>query len=159
VGADARRFEPWPFALIGALGFMIAVSIAFLRVAVGNPDPLVVKDAYAAEPAVAEAMRARARAAEQGWKLSVRTRAETDGVVVEAALRDGHGDLLDVERVVVRRERPAEGGLDLESTLVREGDLYVGHVSLPRAGRWQLVVRAERGGALLEETLALWGPG
>ena len=55
MGADARRFEPWPFALIGALAFMIAVSIAFLRVAVGNPDPLVVKDAYAAEPAVAEA--------------------------------------------------------------------------------------------------------
>ena len=158
MGAEARRFEPWPFALIGALAFMIAVSLAFLRVAIGNPDPLVVKDAYAAEPAMAEAMRAQSRAEALGWRLAESTRAEAEGVFVQAALRDANGDLLDAERVVVRRERPAEGGLDLESVLLREGDAYVGHVALPRAGRWQLIVRAERAGALVEERLALRGP-
>lgn len=35
----ARRFEPWPFALAGALALMIAVCLAFAFVATTRPDP------------------------------------------------------------------------------------------------------------------------
>lgn len=159
MGTERRGIEPWPCVLAGALALMIGVSVAFLWVAIEHPDAVLVHDAYAAEPEVAEVLRARGRAEAQGWELAVRTRPEADGVAVEAALRDAQGQSLPAERVRVRRERPAEGGLDTEVTLRREGDLFTGHVSLPRPGRWQLVVQAEREGALAERRVALWGPG
>jgi nitrogen fixation protein FixH len=159
VVAERRRFEPWPFALAAALALMIGVCIAFLSVAIVHPDPVTVQDSYAAEPALAEALRAQNRGQAQGWDLAVHTRAEEGGVAVEASLRDAAGRALRAERVWVRRERPAEGGLDTEVSLVRDGDVFTGHVPLPRSGRWQLLFHAEREGALLEQRLALQGPG
>lgn len=159
MAAEKRRFEPWPVALAFALALMIGVCLAFLRIAIVHPDALLLHDAYASEPGVAEALRARARAQALGWGLEVRTRAEAGGVVVDAALRDGAGRPLTADRVRVRRERPAEGGLDTEVMLVRAGDVFTGHVPLPLGGRWKLVVRAERDDALLEERLTLRGPG
>jgi hypothetical protein len=36
---------PWPWILGGLLAFMVAGSLAFLAIAIKNPDPLVVEDA------------------------------------------------------------------------------------------------------------------
>lgn len=41
---EPRRFEPWPWVLAALLGAMIVASLAFWRIAVTNPDPLVVDD-------------------------------------------------------------------------------------------------------------------
>jgi hypothetical protein len=39
---EARRTrEPWPWAIAAALFSMIAASLAFLAIAVANPDPPV----------------------------------------------------------------------------------------------------------------------
>jgi len=159
VAANTRRIEPWPLVLLGMLALMIGVCVAFVRVAILHPDALVVRDSWTSEPAVADAMRGRERAESEGLHLAVRTRPEEGGVAVEATLRDAGGRPLEAERVLVLRERPAEGGLDAEVALVRQGDLFAGHVPLPRAGRWQLTVRAAKGDALLEERVALRGPG
>jgi len=159
VAAEKRRFEPWPVALAAALTFMIATSIAFLCTAIRHPDAILVADSYAAEPAVAEDLLARSRGADLGWELAVVTLPRAGGVAVDAAMLDAAGRNVAVERMVVRRERPAEGGLDAEVALVREGDRFRGDIALPRGGRWQLVVRAEHDGAVVERRLAIWGPG
>ncbi len=159
MATEPRRFEPWPFALAGALLLMIGISLVFLWLSLAHPDAVLVHDAFAEEPAVAEALRARGRGEAKGWNLAVRTRPEGDGVAIEVALRDASGQTLGAERVLVTRERPAEGGLDAELQLDRDGDVFRGHVTLPRAGRWQLLVRADREDARVERRLALWGPG
>lgn len=159
MGTERRGIEPWPYVLAGALALMISISVAFLWVSIAHPDAVLVHDAWAVEPEVAAALRARGRAEAQRWDLAVRTRPEADGVAVEAELRDAEGRSLLAERVLVLRERPAEGGLDAEVTLMRDGDVFKGHVSLPLPGRWQLVVRAEREGALAERRVTLRGPG
>jgi hypothetical protein len=43
--AENKRFEPWPFALAGALLLMIGVSLAFLFIATTHPDPVLTRDA------------------------------------------------------------------------------------------------------------------
>ena len=58
-----RRFEPWPWILIGMLGAMIATSLGFLAIASTHPDPEVERvqlrstSATPPEPATAEAER------------------------------------------------------------------------------------------------------
>lgn len=159
MGARARRVEPWPVALAGALAFMIATSLSFLFVSLRHPDPVVAADTYAAEPLLAHDLRARERAVALGFALEVATRAVAGGVEVDAALLDATGGAVVADRVLARRERPAEGGLDAEVALVRAGDRYRGVVPLPRSGRWRLSVRAEREGVVVERSLALRGPG
>ncbi len=158
MGARARRVEPWPVALAGALAFMIATSLSFLFVSLRHPDPVVAADTYAAEPALAHDLRARERAVALGFALEVATQAVAGGIEVDAALRDATGGEVGADRVLARRERPAEGGLDAEVPLVRAGGRYRGVVPLPRSGRWRLTVRAERDGVVVERSLALRGP-
>ena len=156
---EARRREPWPWLLAGCLGSMIAISLGFLWIASTHPDPTVVDDAWASEPAIAEAIRARQVGVARGWELAVEAADEDGGVRLEVTLRDAGGNALVAERVVVRRERPAEGGLDSDLELARAGDGFAGHVPLPRAGRWMLTVSAEREGGLAEQRLLRTGPG
>ena len=44
--SGSRGAGPWPWILAGLLLFMVSSSLAFLRVAISNPDPLVVDDNY-----------------------------------------------------------------------------------------------------------------
>ena len=55
VGTRERRFEPWPWVVIGLLGFMISGSLTFYSIAANNPDPEVVEDAFAASERIARA--------------------------------------------------------------------------------------------------------
>ena len=49
---SARRSpEPWPLAVVGMLLAMVLSCVAFYRIAVTHPDPVVVPDAQAAEAA------------------------------------------------------------------------------------------------------------
>ena len=72
-----------------------------------------------------------------------------------ARLLGADGRPLDAARLSVRRERPAEGGLDAEFAIAGAGPI---DVELPRPGRWSLTVRAERDGAVVERQLAAWMP-
>jgi nitrogen fixation protein FixH len=143
----------------GFLGSMIGISLSFLWIAVTHPDPRVVEDAWASEPGIADAIRARQAAESRGWALAVETADVVGGVRLHVTLRDAEGRALRAERVRVRRERPAEGGLDADLELARAGSDFVGEVPLPRAGRWTVTVSAEREGGLAERRLALLGPG
>jgi nitrogen fixation protein FixH len=140
--ARRRRFEPWPFALAAALLCMIATSLAFYAVARSHPDALVAQDAYEAGLRY-NAVQAQRRAAEQRG-LDIRLEAElvAGTARLRARLVDREGAPVAARAVVVRRERPAEGGYDADFALVRDASDFVGEVPLPRSGRWRLVVTA-----------------
>jgi nitrogen fixation protein FixH len=132
---------------------MIGTSMGFLRVALRHPDPVVSADVFQANLQVAADARAAALGREQGLALDVRTEATPGGVVVNAQLRGAGGGAIDADRWSLRRERPAEGGLDADFALGGDGAALV---PLPRPGRWEIAVRAERGDAAAEQRVAVW---
>lgn len=143
----------WPLGLAASLAGMIGASLALLWIAAHHPDPPVVRDAWLAERELHGERDALARARAAGLGLELATATAPGGVRLEGRVlapgvleRDGW-------RVRVRRERPAEGGLDAEFELSREGDVFAGVVPLPRSGRWNLVARAAGAGVLLERRL------
>ncbi len=156
---ERRRREPWPIAVAALLLFMIGGSVGFLRVALRHPDPLVVTDANGAKLDYPETVRAARRAAELGWQITLEATPHPGAADVRVALSDERGRPIRADRVLLRRERPAEGGLDDEAVLHAENDRWSGAIELPRAGRWTLVVRAEFDGEAAERSFALWMPG
>jgi nitrogen fixation protein FixH len=72
-------------------------------------------------------------------------------------LRDAGGAAIAVERVRVRRERPAEAGLDAEIEATRDGDGWTALVPLPRPGRWVVEAHAERGDEALIRRIPVEG--
>jgi len=153
-----KRREPWPIALAALLVAMIGTATGFYRVAARNPDALVVADAFAAERNVSERLRAERRADALGWDIALAVDLRSGGAHVEARLHDRSGAPVAADRVSLLRERPAEGGLDESIPLAADGTRFTGDVALPRPGRWQLVVRAERGADTAERTFAVWAP-
>ncbi len=137
-----RRFEPWPFALAAALLTMMAIAVAFYAVAAANPDALVVDDAYAAGLAWNAGVRERERAEALGVELGLAVAPAEGGVAVHVTLAGAGGAPVSAERVTVRRERPAEGGLDADFELVPAGSGWRTELPLPRPGRWRLAVTA-----------------
>jgi nitrogen fixation protein FixH len=156
--AEPRRREPWPVILAALLVAMMGASIGFWRLATRHPDALVATGAREADHFVPEALRAARRADALGWAIDLAAEPRPGAAALRVALRDAHGAPLAAERVLVRRERPAEGGLDAEQPLARAGADWSGTIALPRAGRWLLVVRAERGEEAAERSFAFWAP-
>ena len=152
-----RLPELWPLGLMAMLAAMMGVGVAFYQISKRFPDA-VIGDAYQTGLHYSEGVRAAERVRELGWQLDLRTEIEADGARATATLRDASGAPLRAERVTQRRERPAEGGLDEELTMVASGEDYTSAVALPRPGRWQLVASAEREGERIERRVPIWMP-
>jgi nitrogen fixation protein FixH len=155
--ARRRRREPWPFALAGALGAMVVVLGAFLGIAITHPDSVLVEDSFAASARYDAAVRASDRAAASGSSLDLALEPTAGGVRARLTLRDAGGAAIAVERVRVRRERPAEAGLDAEIEATRDGDGWTALVPLPRPGRWVVEAHAERGDEALIRRIPVEG--
>jgi nitrogen fixation protein FixH len=155
---SARDRLAWPLGLCALLALMISGSVALLAIAAAHPDPRVVDDAWLAERALHAELRADRRAREQGVSLALVTERTGSGVRVEARLTDARGRAFRAERIVVRRERPAEGGLDSEFVLEADGGAHRGWIPLPRPGRWVLSARATSGELVASRRVALYLP-
>ena len=140
------RAEPWPWIVAGTLAATIAVSLGFAYTAISNPDPLVVDDVYAEGLVWNQQREAQARAEAAGWELRLSSAPHRDGVEVVVAANDHSGETL-AGALTLRRVRPSEGGYDIDVPLDADGRAFV---PLPRPGRWHLVARAERDGAVIE---------
>lgn len=149
----ARRWEPWPFAIAGALLAMAGVLACFLGVAISHPDPVLVKDAYAASGRYDAALRAAQRASALGLRLELAAEPAPGGARVAARLLDADGQPLAAERVSLQRERPAQGGFDAAFEATPGVDGWTAFVALPLAGRWIVEARAERGGETVVQRL------
>ncbi|HBZ72011.1 MAG TPA: hypothetical protein DEP35_20695, partial [Deltaproteobacteria bacterium] len=157
-GESRGRREPWPWAIAGCLLAMAVVLAGFLWTAVSHPDPLLVDDTYAAGHRYNEELRAENRAAALGWHLDLRTVPTTLGARVAMRLLDADGRALAADRASLRRERPAQGGLDETVALSSDGAGFAADVPLPRPGRWWLEARIEHEGAAVLRRIAIEMP-
>ncbi|RIL04802.1 MAG: hypothetical protein DCC71_12710 [Proteobacteria bacterium] len=148
--------EPWPFAIAALLAAMIGTSVGFLRIALANPDAVISADPFQDGIRYAANAAAEARGRALGLGLDVRTDPTETGLAVRVELRDASGAAVAPDRVRVRRERPAEGGFDVDVPVARANGGVAAQVALPRPGRWEIHVHAERGDAVVERRVALW---
>ncbi|MDJ0789045.1 MAG: FixH family protein [Myxococcota bacterium] len=156
--ARASRIEPWPVGLAALLLTVMAVITTFAVIAGRNADPLVVEDAYEAGRRINEQIRADRAARALGVDLDVVVVREADsGVGVSVRAIGPDGTPVAVDTVRVRRERPTEGSLDQDFELVRAESRHRGHIPLPRAGRWHLIVVATVDGHEIREIHGLGG--
>jgi nitrogen fixation protein FixH len=153
-----RRHEPWPLAVLAALLSMIAGCLALYVLAAAHVDALVIEDAYGAGLEVNENVRADRRAEALGMDLALEGQHDDGALRVRVELRHAAGGLAEASRVVVRRERPAEGGLDADFELAARGEGFEGDIPLPRPGRWRLRVTAAVEGETLRRVFLLDAP-
>ena len=111
-------------------------------------------DAYRAGLEVNQALRDQRRAEALGFRIALGARPAPDGVALRVAVTDADGAPAAARRVVVRRERPAEGGFDADFELEPRGEGFAGHIPLPLRGRWRLVATAEVEGAPLRKVFS-----
>lgn len=154
----ARRVEPWPLAVASLLLAMVGSALAFWAVAAAHPVTLVAEDPFRAGLAYKDRVAERRRAEALGLELALETAPVEGGVAVRVRVTSGEGRAARAERVVVRRERPTQGGLDADFPLERgpEG-LFTGRVPVPRAGRWRLVATATVEGVPVRRTVTVEG--
>jgi nitrogen fixation protein FixH len=155
---ERRSSGPWPWIVGGLLLFMVSSSLAFLGIALSHPDALVVDDARRASREEHPELAASRRADAQGWRFALTADVQGQVADVRVSIHDSSGAEPELDAVSVRRIRPAEGGLDLETPLVRGAEGFRAEVQLPRPGRWHLRVSAEHEGESLERTFAVWRP-
>jgi nitrogen fixation protein FixH len=134
---------------------MAGVLASFLGVAISHPDPLLVKDAYAASGRYDGALRAAQRAAALGLHLELTAQPAPGGARVAARLLDADGQALAAERVSLQRERAAQGGYDAVFEATPGADGWTAFVALPLAGRWIVEARAEHAGETVVQRLAV----
>lgn len=153
-----RRVEPWPLAVAGLLLAMITSALGFWAIAAANPVTLVAEDPFRAGLAYNERVAERRRAEALGLGIALETAPAEGGVAVRVRVTRGGGRAAEAERVVVRRERPTQGGLDADLPLERGPQgVFTGRVPVPRAGRWRLVATATVEGVEVRRAFPLRG--
>lgn len=158
MSAQRRSAGPWPWIVSGLLLFMVSSSLAFLAIAVTHPDALVVVDARRASRTEHPELAASRRAEVLGWRFALTADVQGQLADVRVSIHDAAGAQPELDGASVIRIRPAEGGFDQETPLVRSADGFRAELVLPRPGRWHLRVRAEHQGQALERTFAVWRP-
>jgi len=141
--------------LAGLLLGMALVLAAFLGAALSHPDPVIVVDAYAASQRYDAALRAADRASQLGLRLDMVAEPAPGGTQVALRLVGADGRALAADHVLVRRERPAQGGFDAAVEVTPSADGWTAFVALPLSGRWIVEARAERGGESVSRRIAV----
>jgi len=156
-----RRLDAWlwPAGLALLLLAMIGGSVTFYFIAAANRDAPVVADAYAAGLRYNEQMALERRASQLGWDVGLRTTPTDEGVLLELDVRDERHRRLDVERAVVRRVHPTQGGFDADFDLEPgpQGGARAA-IPLPLRGRWRLVATVDAEGRTVREATEVRAP-
>jgi hypothetical protein len=130
--------EPWPWLLMAGPAIVIVAGIVTAWLAVTSSDGLVTEDYYKQGLAAGETL-ARSRHAEAlGLQAGLRLTAE--GVQVRL---NGNGQVPMPDALTVMLSHPTRAGLDQQSRLRRDGEVYAGAMHLPASGHWLILIEDE----------------
>ena len=120
-----------------------------------TPDPLVVKDAFAAGLSINQQLRAEQRGKELGYQLAFSATPESGGVAVTISLTNREGLTLEADTFFVKRENPTIGGFDKHFEIEHSDQPLF--IPLPTQGRWYLTAVARRGASQVTKRTTVWG--
>ena len=140
----------WPWFLIGLPAVSVAVSVAALVLALGNPDPLVGDDWYKRGLAINQDLDRVAAAARRGLTATVAIDAVADELTLAL---DGDAD---PETLVVTLQHPTIAGRDRRYVLPRRArGRYGAALTGDAAGRWYVTIEPPAGEWRLAASLRL----
>lgn len=144
--AQRSRWIPWAF--VAFFGVVLAVNVTMIVVGFATWPGLDTTDAYQRGLAYDRAIEAANAEAVLGWDADLAVSREGPGrALVEVALSDRDGNLIEDARVRARLVRPTHEGQDLELDLPHhQGGRYLAEVELPLAGQWEVRVVADHRG-------------
>lgn len=139
----------FPFAIVGALGVVIAVNIAMAVLAHRSAPGVAVQGSFATSNAYGHIQEEARRQVTLGWTLEVALR---DGHV-EAVLAGAHGATLPGARLLATASRPvgedAPVALDMVETAPGR---FRSTVALPAPGQWDILFAASFEGRSFRHT-------
>jgi len=154
MNTESRRFNPWPYAIIGVFVVFIAGTAGLIVMATSNRMELVSADYYEQEVRYQHQMESAKRTQALGGKASVALDAGRRQIVI-AVPAEHVGKLADGS---VQLYRPSAAGLDrrLGLELNAEGRQLVEVSTMPR-GLWKVRVQWKVGAEdfLLDESVKL----
>lgn len=146
-GDRRSRWIPWAF--VAFFGVVLAVDATMIVVGFATWPGLDTTDAYQRGLAYDRAIEAGEAQAALGWgvELDVVPR-QGRRAMIELALRDRHGSMVQDALVHARLVRPTHEGHDLEVELPHgQAGRYRAEVELPLPGQWDLrLLIQHRGG-------------
>ena len=145
----------WPLALAGVLALTVVANVAMLAAANAPGAAVVEPDYYRRALAWDETQAERARSAVLGWRAEAAFTATGErDVALDVALRDASGRHVPGARLEVVAIHNLEPGPPPRWALNEAAPgSYRAHVRPARAGRWELRLKATRGGDLFTAIL------
>jgi nitrogen fixation protein FixH len=135
-------------ALLGFFGVVLAVNGVFVYLALSSWTGLDTEDAYSRGLAYNDVLAAAEAQRALGWQVDVdiaNSAPRTARIAFDA--RDGAGRAIDGLTVEAQIRRPASDAFDRSVPLAAaEPGSYLGEVTLPRAGNWDVRLVARDGG-------------
>lgn len=147
-----RRFGWGPWVFVAMFAVVLAANGIMMIFAFTSWTGLETLGAYDKGIDYNRTLEA-ARAQEAlGWRVESQVVATgAQGVRIEVALRDRHGNTVTPERVRVRLIRPTHSGHDTMATLAKlAAGRYGTDLTLPLRGQWDLLILAEHPGGVYQ---------
>ena len=137
---DPRRSRWIPWAIVGFFGVIIAVNAVMLWFALGTFNGLSYKEAYDRGVHYNETLAEAEAQHALGWQVALSSeRVGPRQILVVLELADKVGAPITAAGVEGALVRPVQEGNDLQVSLTHQGGgRYLGRVTAPLAGQWDL---------------------
>ncbi|MDR0246792.1 MAG: FixH family protein [Burkholderiales bacterium] len=133
--------EPWPWAIIGALSFVVLASFVTLGIAIWSYDGLVAEDYYKKGLTINRVLEREERSATLGLRASLTVSPDDIAQVVLQSRVEAFKPPQTLRLWAVHPRFPDQ---DKEATLVYVKDgIYSGHFIAPTEGRWEIVLEGD----------------
>ena len=141
------------FVLIGFFGIVFAANAIMMRAAISTYPGTVVDSSYRASNSFGRDVEAAKAQAAMGWTSDVSLSESAGQATIAVRLNDASGLALNGLSVEVKLLRPLDRRGDAATALRATGNgLYVGEISVPAAGVYDLDLIASRAGAAVYKT-------
>jgi nitrogen fixation protein FixH len=143
----------WPIGIAAILLATVASNLAVIFLTKDDPSFAVEPDYYRKAVAWDSTAALRARSTALGWRVDAHTTAVADGTVLALDVLDAQGAPVTGATVQGELLHVARAA-DVQVVAFTSADAgYAARVAMPRAGVWELRLRAVRGSDTFVETL------
>lgn len=133
--------EPWPWIIIGSIGFVMLACFVTLGIAIWSYDGLVADDYYKKGLTINKTLAREERSVSLGLSASLRV---LSGDTVQIVLQSGEATFEPPQTLRLHLVHPRFPDQDREVVLVRMKDnVYDGRFVSPEDGHWKVVLEGD----------------
>ncbi|OSM02559.1 FixH family protein [Magnetofaba australis] len=147
--APKKRFEPWPWVIVGILATALVVNATFIYLAGKSSNGLVIEGAYRRGITYNKEIDAARRQMELGWRVSLAgSEALQEGRqgAISLTVLDKSGQPVAGATVAGTLFRPTDQALDQPISMSEAAPgVYQAQITPAQRGIWDVKLKAQRG--------------